>query len=85
MSGVITVPFLRHECSFLAVYRQQIRHHLPRHGKCRAIRIPFQLFPLIDQGELMAASGPKFCGFYQVVLYVFVALLGKGRSHDLVG
>ena len=29
--------------------------------------------------------GPKLCGFHQGVLDVFVALLGKWRSHDLVG
>ena len=51
------VIFYKHECSLPAIDREEIRYHLPGHGKGRTIGVPFLLFLFIDQSQFMVLSG----------------------------
>ena len=66
--------FCGHEVPLSSTDREQIRDHLSSYGKSGSIGIPFLLFSLIDQGQLMVLSGHQPRRFHQHTLDVLVAL-----------
>jgi len=75
----------RHEILFSPFDCEQIRYDLPRHGQRGAIAIASLHLFFIDQGQVVVHPGRRLRSFDQHVLDMFVALLGNGRTHHLVG
>ena len=59
----------------LAIYGQQIRHHLPCHGQRGSVAVVLLLLLFVDHGQLRAQSGRRLRSLHQNALDVFVSLL----------
>jgi len=73
------------EILFSAFYGKQIGNDLPCYGQRGPVAIASLHLLLLDQRQFRALPGRQFRGFHQHVLNVFVALLGNGRAHHLIG
>jgi hypothetical protein len=72
--------FCWYKWPLLAVYCEQICHHLSSYGKRRTIGISLLFFLLIDQVEFMVLFGRELGSFHQHTLDMLIALFGKRRS-----